>query len=44
MIVVGRDDNKHYGAAATRVPNGKNIEICADLGKRIAELSNKLHG
>ena len=44
MIVVGRDDNKHYGAAATRAPIGKDIEICADLGKRIAELTKKLHG
>jgi NAD(P)H dehydrogenase (quinone) len=43
MIVVGRDDNKHYGAAAIEAPSGKDIEMCADLGKRIAELTRKLH-
>ena len=44
MIVVGRDDNKHYGAAAVGAPKGKDIEMCVDLGKRIAELTMKLHG
>ncbi len=44
MIVVGRDDNKHYGAAATGAPKGKDVQTCSDLGKRIAELTKKLHG
>lgn len=44
MIVVGRDDNKHYGAAATGAPKGKDVQSCVDLGKRIAELTRKLHG
>jgi NAD(P)H dehydrogenase (quinone) len=44
MIVVGRDDNKHYGAAAKGAPKGKDVQMCGELGKRIAELTRKLHG
>jgi len=43
MIVVGRDDNKHYGAAATGAPKGKDVQMCAELGKRVAELTKKLY-
>lgn len=44
MIVAGRDDNKHYGAASTGAPKGKDLQVCENLGMRIAELALKLHG
>jgi NAD(P)H dehydrogenase (quinone) len=44
MIVVGRDDNKHYGASAVGAPKEKDIDVCKELGKRIAGLTMKLHG
>ena len=44
MIVVGRDDNKHYGASAVGAPKEKDIEICKELGRRIAGLTVKIHG
>jgi NAD(P)H dehydrogenase (quinone) len=38
MIVQGRHDNKHYGAAAVGCPKGEEITMCERLGKRTAEL------
>ena len=44
MIVQGRYDDKHYGAAAVGNPNEKEIEMCKKLGKRTAELVSKVRG
>jgi len=44
MIVVGRADNKHYGASAVGAPKDKDIEVCKELGKRIADLTVRIHG
>lgn len=44
MIVQGRHDNKHYGAAAVGKPKEKEIEMCKRLGKRTAELALKVKG
>ena len=38
MIIQGRADDKHYGAAAVETPNEEEIEMCKGLGKRTAEL------
>jgi NAD(P)H dehydrogenase (quinone) len=42
MIVQGRSDAKHYGAAAVGSSNDKDLESCRDLGKRVATLVTKL--
>lgn len=42
MIIQGRAENKHYGAAATDPPSGRDIEHCKELGKRVASLVAKL--
>jgi len=42
MIVQGRSDAKHYGAAAVESPNEKELETCKELGKRVANLVLKL--
>jgi NAD(P)H dehydrogenase (quinone) len=42
MIVQGRHDDKHYGAAAVEKPNEEEIEMCKRLGKRTAELALKV--
>lgn len=42
MIVQGRADDKHYGAAAVKNPNKKELEYCRKLGKRTATLVKKL--
>jgi NAD(P)H dehydrogenase (quinone) len=42
MIVQGRSDNKHYGAAAVESPSKKEIEHCKELGKKVANLVLKL--
>jgi len=44
MILQGRADHKHYGAAAVGSPSGKDIEDCKELGKRVANLIVKLKG
>jgi NAD(P)H dehydrogenase (quinone) len=38
MIIQGRHDDKHYGAAAVEKPKEEEIEMCKRLGKRTAEL------
>jgi len=42
MIVQGRADNKHYGAAAVGSPRKKGLESCKELGKRVASLVVRL--
>jgi NAD(P)H dehydrogenase (quinone) len=42
MIIQGRSDEKHYGAAAVGLLKDKEIESCKDLGKRVASLVTKL--
>jgi len=42
MIVQGRANDKHYGAAAVGSPRKKELEHCKDLGKRVASLAKKL--
>jgi NAD(P)H dehydrogenase (quinone) len=38
MVIQGRHDDKHYGAAAVETPKEEEIEMCKRLGKRTAEL------
>lgn len=38
MIVQGRADDKHYGAAAVKTPNESEIKLCRELGERVAKL------
>jgi len=42
MIIQGRPNDKHYGAAAVESPNKKEIKLCRELGKRTASLVMKL--
>lgn len=42
MIVQGRHDNKHYGAASVGSPNKESVKSCRELGKRVACLAEKL--
>jgi NAD(P)H dehydrogenase (quinone) len=42
MIVQGRPDSKHYGAAAVGSASKKDVEYCQELGKRVANLATKL--
>ena len=42
MVVQGRSDDKHYGAAAVGTPREKDIEMCKALGKKVANLVTKL--
>jgi NAD(P)H dehydrogenase (quinone) len=42
MIVQGRPDDKHFGAAAVETPNGEELQYCRELGKRTAILVKKL--
>jgi NAD(P)H dehydrogenase (quinone) len=42
MIIQGRPNNKHYGAAAVESPNEEELDLCRELGKRTASLVVKL--
>lgn len=42
MVVQGNPDNKHYGAASVGAPKKRDVEICRELGKRVAALATKL--
>jgi NAD(P)H dehydrogenase (quinone) len=42
MVVQGNPDNKHYGAAAVGAPKKQDLEVCQELGKRVAALAAKL--
>jgi NAD(P)H dehydrogenase (quinone) len=44
MIVQGRCDHKHYGAAAVGSPSAKSIMDCKELGRRVATLVERLKG
>lgn len=44
MIVQGRHDDKHYGAAAIEAPDNEEVEYCRDLGSRVASLATALRG
>ncbi|MCX7973724.1 MAG: NAD(P)H-dependent oxidoreductase [Candidatus Aminicenantes bacterium] len=42
MIIFGRANDKHYGAAAVEEPNKNELASCYDLGQRLANLVLKL--
>jgi NAD(P)H dehydrogenase (quinone) len=42
MIVQGKSEDKHYGAAALGTPKERDIASCRDLGRRVARLVMKL--
>ena len=42
MIVEGRADTKHYGAAAVGAPDKKEVASCKGLGRRVASLTARL--
>jgi NAD(P)H dehydrogenase (quinone) len=42
MIVQGRSDEKHYGAAAVGSPKKGALRYCQDLGKNTANLVDRL--
>jgi len=42
MIVQGRADDKHYGAAAVSSPREREREHCRELGRRTATLVKRL--
>lgn len=42
MIIQGRHDDKHYGAASVEGPDQESIESCKELGKRVASLAERL--
>lgn len=42
MIIQGNPHSKHYGAAAVRSPNDKELKFCRELGERTARLAMKL--
>ncbi len=42
MIVQGRADNKHYGAACVGAPNEEAAKICRELGEKTALLATRL--
>jgi NAD(P)H dehydrogenase (quinone) len=43
MIIQGRSNNKHYGAAVVDTPMEDGLELCRELGKRTANLVKRLH-
>jgi len=44
MIVQGRHEGKHYGAAAVGKPNDGDRAVCEELGRRTAELAKAIFG
>lgn len=42
MIVQGRANDKHYGAATVGSPRERDLKTCKVLGKRVASLIKKL--
>jgi NAD(P)H dehydrogenase (quinone) len=42
MIVQGNPRNKHYGAASVGAPKKEEVEVCRELGERIATLAGKV--
>jgi NAD(P)H dehydrogenase (quinone) len=43
MIIQGRSNNKHYGAAVVGTPTEDGLELCGELGKKAASLVKRLH-
>jgi NAD(P)H dehydrogenase (quinone) len=43
MIIQGRADEKHYGAAALGNPRKRELQYCEELGKNVAMLVKKLN-
>ena len=39
MIVQGRNDDKHYGAAAVEAPDEEEVKHCQELGRTVASLA-----
>ena len=39
MIVQGRNDDKHYGAAAVEAPDEEEVKHCQELGNMVASLA-----
>ncbi len=44
MVVQGRPDSKHYGAAAVGKPDEKEQKLCRELGERTVCLAGRLKG
>ncbi len=42
MIIQGRSDDKHYGAASVESPDDEESKFCRELGERTASLVLKL--
>jgi NAD(P)H dehydrogenase (quinone) len=42
MVVQGRADDKHYGAAVVGAPKKRDLACCEDLGRNVAMLVKKL--
>jgi NAD(P)H dehydrogenase (quinone) len=42
MVIQGRADDKHYGAAAVDAPDKEETESCKRLGSKVARLAAKL--
>jgi len=42
MIVQGRSESKHYGPTAVESPNKNEIELCKELGEKVANLAAAL--
>jgi NAD(P)H dehydrogenase (quinone) len=42
MVIQGRADSKHYGAASVGAPDKKSEDICRQLGERTAALTVKV--
>jgi NAD(P)H dehydrogenase (quinone) len=42
MVVQGRHQSKHYGAAAVGSPDENELRLCEELGQRTVELALKL--
>jgi len=42
MIIQGRAEDKHYGAAAVGSPRKKELDYCKELGRRVASLAFKV--
>ncbi|MFP4687394.1 MAG: flavodoxin family protein [bacterium] len=43
MIIQGDPDGDHYGAVAIGAPDGRANKQCSQLGRRLANLTKKLH-
>ncbi len=44
MVVIGDTEGSHYGPVAVEAPSKAVEKLCFDYGKRLAQLTQKLHG